>query len=85
MILKASEISGTNDSMVQFAAPPEFLQPMTQAWLDHNVPSMPDESFSRLLTWLREKGWNQSERNLSSRVRQLGCGFSGQAPRSRAC
>jgi putative transposase len=25
------------------------------------------------------------DRNLSSRVRQLGCGFSGQAPRSRAC
>lgn len=69
MVIKASAITTAGEAMMEFAPAPEFPEHMTQGWLEHNVPSMPDDVFERLLTWLGHKRWNQDE--LDVRVHPL--------------
>jgi hypothetical protein len=64
MVIKASAITAASEAMIEFAPAPEFPERMTQRWLENNVPSMPDDVFERLLTWLAHKRWTQHELDL---------------------
>jgi hypothetical protein len=58
--IKASTVQGAGP-LIRFAPEPEFPHPMSKRWLDETVPTMPDDAFDRLVTWLRQKRWTQDE------------------------
>jgi hypothetical protein len=58
--IKASAVHGT-ERMIAFAPEPEFPLPITQRWLDETVPTMPEDTFKRLLAWLGHKRWTQDD------------------------
>jgi hypothetical protein len=66
--LRAVAVFG-GKATLQFADPSPFPRPITQKWLNKNVPRMEDELYERLLAWLRKKGWTAHD--LETRVYPL--------------
>lgn len=58
--VRASRVSG-DGPLIQFADPPEFPRRINQRWLAANVAAMDDETFDRLLAWLRQKRWTEAD------------------------
>ena len=42
----------------------DFSKPITQRWLERNVPDLPEAKFQRLLETLRQRNWTENDLEL---------------------